>query len=39
MKLRALQALKGQTKANENWRICFVWRDNEAHDVEILDYH
>lgn len=21
------------------WRICFVWKDGNAHDVEIVDYH
>lgn len=32
---------KGQysIRINEQWRICFVWRDNNAHDVEIVDYH
>jgi proteic killer suppression protein len=25
-------------RVNEQWRICFVWRDNEAWDVEIVDY-
>ena len=24
---------------NEQWRICFVWKDGDAHDVEIIDYH
>jgi plasmid maintenance system killer protein len=24
---------------NEQWRICFVWKDNNAHEVEIVDYH
>ena len=24
---------------NDQWRICFVWRDGHAHDVEITDYH
>ena len=24
---------------NDQWRICFVWRDNNAYDVEIVDYH
>ena len=24
---------------NDQWRICFRWRDGDAHDVEILDYH
>ena len=28
-----------QHRVNDQWRICFVWRDNEAWDVEIVDYH
>jgi proteic killer suppression protein len=24
---------------NKQWRICFVWKDEHAHDVEITDYH
>ncbi|MBA3879712.1 MAG: plasmid maintenance system killer [Sphingobium sp.] len=24
---------------NRQWRICFVWRDGNAYDVEITDYH
>ncbi len=40
-----LEALKddrsGQhsIRVNDQFRICFVWRDGEAHDVEITDYH
>jgi proteic killer suppression protein len=26
-------------RINNQWRICFVWRDGDAHDVEITDYH
>jgi proteic killer suppression protein len=26
-------------RINERWRICFVWRDGDAHEVEIVDYH
>ena len=26
-------------RVNEQWRICFVWRDGEAWEVEIFDYH
>ena len=26
-------------RVNDQWRICFVWRDGNAHDVEIVDYH
>jgi proteic killer suppression protein len=24
---------------NDQWRICFVWRDGDAYNVEITDYH
>lgn len=24
---------------NQRWRICFVWRDGDAYEVEIVDYH
>ncbi len=24
---------------NVRWRICFVWKDNDTFDVEIVDYH
>ncbi len=26
-------------RINEQWRICFVWREGDAYDVEITDYH
>jgi proteic killer suppression protein len=26
-------------RVNDQWRICFVWQDGEALDVEIVDYH
>ena len=26
-------------RINEKWRICFVWKDGDAHDVEVVDYH
>jgi proteic killer suppression protein len=26
-------------RVNDQWRLCFVWRDGDAHDVEIVDYH
>jgi proteic killer suppression protein len=40
-----LEALSGNRKGqhsiriNDQWRICFVWRNGNAHDVEIVDYH
>lgn len=26
-------------RVNDQWRVCFVWRDSNAYDVEIIDYH
>ena len=40
-----LEALRGDRKGqhsiriNDQWRICFVWKDGDAHQVEIVDYH
>ncbi len=40
-----LEALHGKRKGqhsiriNEQWRICFRWKDGNAYDVEIADYH
>jgi proteic killer suppression protein len=40
-----LEALKGDRKGqfsvriNDQYRICFVWREKNAYEVEIVDYH
>jgi len=26
-------------RINDQWRVCFVWQDGDAHEVEICDYH
>jgi proteic killer suppression protein len=26
-------------RINDQWRICFRWRDGDAYDVQIRDYH
>jgi toxin HigB-1 len=26
-------------RINGQWRICFIWKDDGPHDVEIVDYH
>lgn len=26
-------------RINDQWRICFIWQDGDAHNVEITDYH
>lgn len=32
---------KGQysIRINDQWRICFMWRNENAYDVQIVDYH
>ena len=40
-----LEALKGDRRGqysiriNDQWRICFSWKDGDAYDVGITDYH
>jgi toxin HigB-1 len=40
-----LEALHGDRRGqysiriNQQWRLCFVWRNGDAFDVEITDYH
>lgn len=40
-----LEALRGDRRGqhsiriNSQWRICFVWKADGPHDVEIVDYH
>jgi len=40
-----LERLKGDRRGqysirvNDQWRICFVWKEDGAYDVEIVDYH
>lgn len=40
-----LEALKGKRKGqhsiriNDQYRVCFRWKSDGAHDVEITDYH
>ncbi len=26
-------------RINDQWRICFVWHEGDAYEVEIVDYH
>jgi proteic killer suppression protein len=26
-------------RINNQWRICFIWQNNDAYQVEIVDYH
>ncbi len=40
-----LEKLKGDrseqysVRINDRWRFCFIWHNNDAYDVEIVDYH
>ena len=40
-----LEALHGDRQEqhsiwiNDQWRICFVWREDGPHEVEMVDYH
>jgi len=45
LKSVGLHKLKGERKnqwamtVNARWRVCFGFRDGDAHEVEIVDYH
>jgi proteic killer suppression protein len=40
-----LEKLKGDRvglwslRINDRWRVCFEWRDGDAYEVQIVDYH
>ena len=40
-----LEALKGQRRGqhsiriNDQWRLCFRWKGEDVHEVEVVDYH
>lgn len=40
-----LEALRGDRqgqhsiRVNERWRVCFTWREGNAYQVEMVDYH
>jgi proteic killer suppression protein len=40
-----LEALRGDRlgqhsiRINDQWRVVFTWRNGQAHDVQIVDYH
>jgi len=37
--LKGDRAGKHSIRINDQWRVCFVWDNNDAYDVEIVDYH
>jgi proteic killer suppression protein len=38
-KLRGDRAGQYNIRVNDQWRDCFAWRDSDAYDVSIVDYH
>jgi proteic killer suppression protein len=38
-KLRGDRAGQHSIRINDQWRVCFEWREGNAHQVEITDYH
>ena len=38
-KLKGDRADQYSIRINDQWRICFVWDNNDAYEVEIVDYH
>lgn len=38
-KLSGARAGQYSIRINDQWRICFDWRDGDAFNVEIVDYH
>ena len=38
-KLRGDRRGQYSIRVNEQWRICFRWMGNNAHDVDLVDYH
>ncbi len=38
-KLSGNRAGQHSVRINDQWRICFAWRGEDAYEVEIVDYH
>ena len=38
-KLRGERAGQWSMRINDQWRICFVWKEASAWNVEIVNYH
>ncbi len=38
-KLQGNRAGQHSIRVNQKYRVCFVWEDGDAYDVEIVDYH
>ncbi len=38
-KLKGKRSRQHSIRINDQWRLCFVWGNGDAFDVEIVDYH
>ena len=38
-KLKGKRSGQHSIRINDQWRICFVWKNGDAYNVEIVDYH
>ena len=38
-KLKGRRAGQHSIRINKQWRICFVWKEGDSYEVEIVDYH
>lgn len=38
-KLKGDRAGQHSIRVNDQWRVCFRWKDGNAYDVAIADYH
>ena len=38
-KLSGSREGQNSIRVNDQWRICFIWQDGDAYDMEIVDYH
>ena len=38
-KLKGDRAVQHSIRINDQWRICFIWKEDGPYEVEITDYH
>lgn len=38
-KLKGRRSSQHSIRINDQWRVCFLWKDGNAYDVQIEDYH
>ena len=39
VKMTGSRAAQHSIRINKQYRVCFVWKEDGAHEVEIVDYH